>query len=243
MKRLLVFLLITLISVMTLSAQPAPCEATDGKGVIKCVSDRYPERLVAGVSLEKRQENMAFLRDRVIETARCAKLDVGLNCKRGNCNSISFDFIAWRNGGRVEGVDIAAGYDDVSVPLKLQWHTYGPPDYGFPTYKAYGPVSCVIDPPTPPTPPIPPVNTEIELLKEEIEAMKAALVSFSDAFNNNATVLNNLKSAFETEQQNRKAVDDEHNRLLDVLKSRQIPDGCKVPLLGCRLTFNAPVIP
>ena len=244
MNRLLGILLITLFGVMTLKAQPAPCDATDGKGVIACVAARYPERLVAGVSLEQRQANMAFLRDRVIETARCAKIDVGLNCKRGNCNSISYDFIAWRNGGRVEGVDIAAGYDDISVPLRLMWHTYdrekppnGPPNYGFPTYKPYGPVSCVIDPEPPPVPPTqPPVQSELDALKAEITAIKAALVTFSDAFNNNATVLNTLKTEFENEQTNRKAVDDEHNKQLDVLKSRPIYSGCTVQFgIRCRL--------
>lgn len=240
MNRLLGILLITLLGVMTLSAQPAPCDALDGRGVIKCVADRYPERLVSGVSLEQRQENMAFLRDRVIETARCARLDVGLNCKRGNCTNISLDFIAWKTEGRVEGVDIAAGYDDVSRVLRLQWHTYPAPDYGFPSFKSYGPVSCITDPPVPPPPP---VDTDLDLLKAEVEAIRAALVAFSDAFNNNASVLNNLKVEFENEQTNRKAVDDEHNRQLDVLKSRPIPDGCKVQFLKCRLTFNAPVLP
>ena len=233
MNRLLGILLITLLGVMTLKAQPAPCDATDGKGVIACVAARYPERLVSGVSLEQRQANMAFLRDRVIETARCAKLDVGLNCKRGNCNSISPDFIAWKVNGRVEGVDIGSAYDDLTIPLKLQWHTYAAPDYGFPTFKPYGPVSCLIDPIPPDQPP---VQSELDVLKEEIAAIKAALVAFSDAFNNNATVLNTLKTEFENEQTNRKAVDDEHNKQLDVLKSRPIYSGCTVQFgLRCRL--------
>ena len=77
----------------------------------------------------------------MIEHAKCRGLDVGQNLKRGG-PEISNDFIAWRNGGRLEGVDIASGYDDTSTRLNLQWHTYGPPDYGFPYYKAFGSPIC-----------------------------------------------------------------------------------------------------
>ena len=84
---------------------------------------------------------MQFLRDRMIEHAKCRGLDVGHNLKRGG-PEISNDFIAWKTNGRLEGVDIASAYDDTGRVLNLMWHRYGPPDYGFPYYKNYGSVSC-----------------------------------------------------------------------------------------------------
>jgi hypothetical protein len=93
------------------------------------------------VSLSQRVANMQFLRNRMIEHANCRGLDVGLNLKRGG-PSISNDFVAWKTNGRVQGVDIASSYDDTRKQLNLMWHTYGPPDYGFPYYKDYGHVSC-----------------------------------------------------------------------------------------------------
>jgi hypothetical protein len=84
---------------------------------------------------------MQFLRDRIIETAKCKGLDVGLNLKRGG-PSISTDFLVWRHDGRTEGVDVGAGYDDTKKPLDLMWYTYGPPNYGHPYYKDYGHVNC-----------------------------------------------------------------------------------------------------
>ena len=75
---------------------------------------------------------MKFLRNKMIEHAKCKGLDVGLNLKRGG-PSISIDFIAWRQQRRTE-------WASTSVPamttprrrLSLSWHTYGPPNYGHP---------------------------------------------------------------------------------------------------------------
>lgn len=242
MNRLLGILLITLLGVMTLSAQPAPCSPADGnidgKDVAACVSAAYPDKLVPTTTVEERQANMAFLRDRMIETARCAGMNVGLNLKRGG-PSISFDFIVVRDApGKPDvGVDIAGSYDAIEKPLVLGWMAYGKDrHYGFPTYKAYGPVSCLLNPPSPPQP-----DPVLELRSRVVE-LETMLQTMIEAFNNNANTLNALINEFTTEQTNRKAVDDEHNRVLDVLKSRPIPDGCKVQFFGCRLTFNAPVI-
>jgi hypothetical protein len=116
------------------------CNSSKGSDIAACIAGRYPALLAARVSSATREKNMQFLRDRMIEHAKCQGLDVGQNLKRGG-PSISNDFIAWKTGGHVEGVDIASGYDDTSITLRLQWHTYGPPDYGFPTYKAY-PYTC-----------------------------------------------------------------------------------------------------
>lgn len=122
-------------------SNPALCSSSRGSDIASCIEARYPSYLAAGVSLSRRFANMEFLRDRMIEHAKCRGLDVGLNLKRGG-PEISRDFIAMKSGGHVEGVDIASGYDDTRTRLNLQWFTYGPPDYGFPTYKDYGPVSC-----------------------------------------------------------------------------------------------------
>jgi hypothetical protein len=162
----------------TPQAQPAPCTAKDGKGIVACVEKAYPQKLAANISLAAREENAKFLRDRVIETARCAGLDVGLNLKRGG-PAISVDFLAWRNGKITEGVDIIGSWDDVRKPLSLSWHRYDAPNYGHPTYLAYGPVSCVSQPdPTPvPTPtPVPPVQ-DAELFKriEQLEKLNKEL--------------------------------------------------------------------
>jgi hypothetical protein len=117
------------------------CSSNDGDDIARCISLRYPSYLAAGVSLSRRVANMQFLRDRMIEHAKCRGLDVGRNAKR-NTSTISNDFVAWRTGGRTEGVDIARGYDNPSQRLELMWHTYGPPNYGHPFYRDFGPVTC-----------------------------------------------------------------------------------------------------
>jgi hypothetical protein len=122
-------------------SNPSTCNSSGGSDIASCIEARYPSYLAAGVSLGRREANMQFLRDRMIEHAKCRGLDVGLNLKRGG-PSISNDFIAWKTGGHVEGVDIASAYDDTHSRLNLQWHRYGPPDYGFPHYKSYGAVNC-----------------------------------------------------------------------------------------------------
>ncbi len=115
---------------------PNSCNSSNGKDIAECIEARYPAYLAGRVSLDTRKRNMQFLRDRMIEHAKCRGLDVGQNLKRGG-PEISNDFIAWKTGGRLQGVDIASGYDDTSTRLNLMWLTYGPPDYGFPYYKFY----------------------------------------------------------------------------------------------------------
>ena len=117
------------------------CSGNTGPQIVECVEKQYPSYLAAGVSLQTRTSNMQFLRNRIIETAKCKGMDVGLNLKRGG-PSISTDFLVWRHGGLTEGVDIGQGYDDTRRKLNLIWHTYGPPNYGHPFYKDYGHVSC-----------------------------------------------------------------------------------------------------
>jgi hypothetical protein len=107
-----------------------PPYPSNGNAVVDCVAAKFPEKLAAGVSHSEREANMAFLRDRVIETGRCGGMDLAWNLKRG-VGPHSIDAIAWRTpGGAVEVVDIGAAYDDTSIPLHLTWGIVsGPPGY------------------------------------------------------------------------------------------------------------------
>jgi hypothetical protein len=80
----------------------------------------YPDRLAAGVSSGQRRANMEFLRDRMVETARCGGMDVAWNAKRGG-PEITADGLAWRTQGRTVFVDIGAAYDDTGSTLRLMW--------------------------------------------------------------------------------------------------------------------------
>lgn len=108
------------------------CASKDGNLIMKCLGDKYPDRLAAGVSLSQRQANMMFIRDRAIEAGRCAGLDLGWNLKRGGPD-ISIDFITQKVNGSVDGIDIGFDYDNTSVPLRLAWGTGG----SFPVYAPY----------------------------------------------------------------------------------------------------------
>lgn len=108
------------------------CASRDGNFIIQCIGNKYPDRLAAGVSLQQRKDNMAFLRDRIIEAGRCGGLDLGWNLKRGG-PELSIDFISQRVNGAVDGIDIGFAYDDTSTPLRLAWATGGL----FPYYASY----------------------------------------------------------------------------------------------------------
>lgn len=227
-----------LIGVFTdLQAQIVPCAGSTGKEIVACVAAAYPDRLKANVSLIERQANMSFLRDRIIETGRCKLLDLGLNCKRGNCTNLSLDFIALKTGGHVEGIDIASGYDDTSTPLKLQWHTYGPPNYGFPTFKAYGPASC-IEPPAPPPPP--PSSDDLVALRAEVATLRADLALLHGQLDTTTDALNSII------KQSNDAVNNITTIQSRVYKLEQIPvpQGytCRVQF-GLRCTVTAEVNP
>jgi len=107
----------------------AACAGSDGDSIVECVASRYPDRLAAGVSHATRVATMVFLRDRIIERARCKGLDAAWNLKRG-VGPHSVDAFAWRVNGRDEVVDIGVDYDNTSGPLMLQWIVVsGPPGY------------------------------------------------------------------------------------------------------------------
>jgi len=123
-------------------SNPSSCNSSDGSDIADCIESRYPQYLASGVSLSRRVANMEFLRNKMIEHGKCRGLDLGLNLKRGG-PTISSDFIVWRRSGRPDmGVDIGSAYDDTRRRLGLSWHTYDPPNYGHPFYKAYGSASC-----------------------------------------------------------------------------------------------------
>ena len=111
---------------------PGNCALPDGPSIVACIEAKYPAYLVAGISLHEREQNMAYLRDRVIEAGICGGLDLAWNLKRG-VGPHSIDALAWRTGGVVEVVDIGAAFDDTSQQLRLQWGIVGGPP-GYDTY-------------------------------------------------------------------------------------------------------------
>jgi hypothetical protein len=102
---------------------------SNGPAVVAYVANAFPERLVV-TSLSQRVHNMEFLRDRIIETGICGGMDLAWNLKRGT-PELSIDFLVWRKpNGELEGIDLAAGYDDPSTPLQLHWSVSIFPFYG-----------------------------------------------------------------------------------------------------------------
>jgi hypothetical protein len=115
---------------------PSPVYPSTGPEIIAFVVDKYPEKLVGGISLADRMDNMRFLRDRIIESGLCGGLQLGWNLKRGGPD-ISNDFLAWRTDHGDVGVDIGFDYDNTSAPLRLQWM-----ESGGSTYKEYPAPDC-----------------------------------------------------------------------------------------------------
>ena len=125
---------------------PVACAGSSGIEIVMCVAAAYPAKLVATEqgdnSDQRRKDNMEFIRDRIIETARCKGLDLGRNFKRGT-PVISHDFVVLRQPGQKDrGVDIAQGYDEVKLPLRLKFQVFSGPNYGFPFYAGYPEVNC-----------------------------------------------------------------------------------------------------
>ena len=100
---------------------------TNPPDIVRFVAASYPDKLKARISVGERKENMAFLRDRIIEIGLCVGQEMGRNLKRGGPD-FSFDFLAWRNPGdrKIWGVDIASGYDNTKKPLRLGWSPHAP---------------------------------------------------------------------------------------------------------------------
>ncbi|MEO6221737.1 MAG: hypothetical protein ABIP90_00705 [Vicinamibacterales bacterium] len=112
------------------------CASNNGDAIINCISAKYPERLVPTGTVGQRQDNMMFLRDRIIEAGKCGGLDLGWNLKRGG-PEISIDFLTWRDNGVLRGMDLAYDYDNNNTTLRLTWA-----EGTFPFYKAYPSVNC-----------------------------------------------------------------------------------------------------
>jgi hypothetical protein len=110
-----------------------PPYPSNGEAVVQCVQSRYPHLLLPVPTLEERMANMAFLRDRVIETGICGGMDLGWNRKQSG--ALSIDAIAWRHDGIVNVVDIGFQYDTPQFPFYLQWIVVG----GVPGYVTYSP--------------------------------------------------------------------------------------------------------
>jgi hypothetical protein len=98
---------------------------TSGPDIAQFVQKSYPDRGKRGQSLAARKEDMAFLRDRIIEIGLCTGQQMGRNLKRGG-PELSVDFLAFKTNGQTWGVDIAGGYDDTSKRLLLSWHMHEP---------------------------------------------------------------------------------------------------------------------
>lgn len=126
---------------------PVACGSNAGPVIVQCVGNAYPAYMVATEkgdgSVERRKNNMAFIRDRIIETGICKGLDLARNFKRGT-PVISHDFLVWRRPGHHDaGVDIATGYDEVKLPIRIKWQVFdADEDYGHPFYAKYPPVDC-----------------------------------------------------------------------------------------------------
>ncbi len=109
----------------TPSPGPSTGWPTNGPALVTWATQRYPDRLAAGVSSGQRRGNMEFLRDRMIEAGICGGMDLAWNLKRGGPEK-SVDFFAYRKNGTWIGVDIGFDYDNTSTPLHLQWSETGP---------------------------------------------------------------------------------------------------------------------
>ena len=107
-------------------APPAPgggggsCALPSGPQIIACIQAKYPDKTAPVSSLAKRQENMVFLRDRIIEAGQCAGMNYGWNLKRGG-PELSIDVMAWKRPDGNMGVDIGLDYDNIGTTLKLVW--------------------------------------------------------------------------------------------------------------------------
>jgi hypothetical protein len=96
------------------------CALPSGPEIIACISTKYASKRAPVGSLGQRQDNMKFLRDRVIEAGRCAGRDYSWNLKRGG-PELSIDVIAWKRPDGNMGIDIAFDYDNIGTELKLAW--------------------------------------------------------------------------------------------------------------------------
>jgi hypothetical protein len=96
------------------------CASTSGPAIIACIQAKYPDKTAPVSSVGQRQDNMKFLRDRIIEAGLCGGNTYGWNLKRGG-PELSIDVIAWKRSDGNMGVDIGFDYDNNSTTLRLVW--------------------------------------------------------------------------------------------------------------------------
>ena len=96
------------------------CALGNGPAIVKCIAAKYASHRRPVGSLGERQNNMMFLRDRIIEAGICSGLVYGHNLKRGG-PELSIDVIAWQRPDGNMGVDIAFDYDNIGSTLELTW--------------------------------------------------------------------------------------------------------------------------
>jgi hypothetical protein len=112
----------------------------NGLALIAWASSNYPDRLSPAGSLGQRQDNMAFLRDRMIEAGLCGGMQLGWNMKRGG-PEVSIDYLTVHDGGRWIGVDIGHDYGDLGDSLHLTWAPM--PDDPYASHADYpNPLPC-----------------------------------------------------------------------------------------------------
>ena len=96
------------------------CALGNGPAIVNCIAAKYADKRRPVGSLGERQNNMIFLRDRIIEAGICSGLVYGHNLKRGG-PELSIDVIAWQRPDGNMGVDIAFDYDNIGSTLQLTW--------------------------------------------------------------------------------------------------------------------------
>lgn len=108
---------------------PTPNWPKTPEAIVDFATAKYPQYLKATATLQAREENMAYIRDRMIEAGICGGLDLAWNLKRG-VGPRSTDALLWRDGGVDRVIDIAAAFDDYRTALRLHWiEVGGPPGY------------------------------------------------------------------------------------------------------------------
>jgi hypothetical protein len=99
---------------------PGSCALPTGPQIVACIQQKYPDKTRPVGSLGERQQNMMFLRDRIIEAGLCAGMNYGWNLKRGG-PELSIDVMAHKRPDGNMGVDIAFDYDNIGTTLQLTW--------------------------------------------------------------------------------------------------------------------------
>jgi hypothetical protein len=161
----------------------------------------------------------------------------GNRCPLSDGRDISCDFVVWK--ATVRGFDVigSVGAPDSNISGPSGTGEDMAPSLANGSRTLEEPVGNEPPPVDPPEPPFDPTALiqRIDELQARIAALSGALaVAFEET-----SALHVRAGALE---QALERVDAKAEHVLGFLKSRPIPDGCRVPLLGCRLTFNAPPI-